>query len=288
MSLKRAELTQGRRALLVSSPLLVIVWLLALSWPVEPTYQGKTLSHWLRESPQSPHNADSPIRAQEALNHLGTNAIPLLLKWLRTHDPTIKKKLVNLGLRLGVITSEKLTRESYPFKSESYYHGMAANGLRLLGPKALPALPELVALMNRGDSSGDSAAYALAGIGAEAVPPLIALLDDPDERVRYTVVSALGEIRKRPDLTVPALVDRLEKEESYVRVTALNALWYFGPDAKAAIPVLTKLANDKEYSLRGMAVMPVFCCALLAGVSCAGQRDCLSFRSDERHCRLAD
>src|SRR5690349_2786311 len=53
----------------------------------EPSYQGKPLSYWIRpfldtNGPYSRPSASQLTIATNALHHIGTNAIPLLVEWV--------------------------------------------------------------------------------------------------------------------------------------------------------------------------------------------------------------
>src|SRR5438309_3917153 len=64
-------------------------------WPAEPepTYQGKKLSHWLIPGPTfSTAMSGRTITwrtapNRDALEHIGTNTLPFLLKWLHYETP---------------------------------------------------------------------------------------------------------------------------------------------------------------------------------------------------------
>jgi len=77
--------------------LLGLVCYLVFRLPREPVYQGKALSVWL----QTYNSASGPGRGSpawketdDALRHIGTNAIPLLLRMLRARDSGLKLRLV--------------------------------------------------------------------------------------------------------------------------------------------------------------------------------------------------
>ncbi len=61
-----------------------------LSQP-EPVYQGKPLSYWLKGYDNN-SSTNVPTRAETdaALNEMGTNALPVLLRMLATPDSTLK------------------------------------------------------------------------------------------------------------------------------------------------------------------------------------------------------
>jgi HEAT repeat protein len=57
----------------------------------------------------------------------------------------------------------------------------------------------------------------------------------------------LGKIRGSPEIVVPALIDRLQKEMNYVtRSVNARSFGEYGKEAQAAIPALRRATNDPE------------------------------------------
>jgi HEAT repeat protein len=79
---------------------------------------------------------------------------------------------------------------------------------------------------------------------ARAVPGLIEILYDKDERMRQTAIGALGRIGTP---AVPALLDILRDKEQTVRQAAVVALGQIGSDA---LPYVVELMRDKNPSVR--------------------------------------
>ena len=111
--------------------------------------------------------------------------------------------------------------------------------------------PILTALL--GDEGGqihepslqETVADALARIGNDAVPSLIAALDDRDPEVRSYACRALSVMGDRAAPAVPALIKRLSDEDENVRRSAARALGQVGPGAREAIPALIELMRHK-------------------------------------------
>jgi HEAT repeat protein len=106
------------------------------------------------------------------------------------------------------------------------------------------------------------ALWALHDIGPaakDAVPALCkAILKEPDQTLRYNFAEALGKIRSRPDLAVPALQKTLTDSEWIVRSYAAHALGEFGADAKSAIPALTNALKDPDGHIRVSAALALW------------------------------
>jgi len=89
------------------------------------------------------------------------------------------------------------------------------------------------------------AAEALARIGTPAVGPLITLLDDPDEDVRWKVAIALGETED--PRAVEPLITLLDDPDSYVRSRAALALGSIGDPA---LPGLLASLSSPDPAIR--------------------------------------
>ncbi len=55
--------------------------------PGEPVYEGKPLSRWLQATDPPYDDPAAGQKADLALRHIGTNAIPTLLKLIQAKDP---------------------------------------------------------------------------------------------------------------------------------------------------------------------------------------------------------
>src|SRR5690348_12098163 len=75
-----------RRLLLLLTGAVLIASLLVFLWPErgpkEPRYQGKSLSEWIARAVPIPRAPSMHADAEEAIRHMGTNALPCLLQWL--------------------------------------------------------------------------------------------------------------------------------------------------------------------------------------------------------------
>lgn len=130
-----------------------------------------------------------------------------------------------------------------------------------LGPRAKPSIPHLIDALNTdayvaaGFGAYDlcqSVPWAIAAIGAPAVPALIEVLDDPDPLVRGHAAETLGLIGADAAPAVPALVKHLSDEGQWtasmgdmgfrqtVGAVAAEALGGIGPAAKEAVPALSQ------------------------------------------------
>jgi hypothetical protein len=174
----------------------------------EPEYQGKKLSEWLERF------SDSPKEAGNAVRTIGKDAIPSLLTWF--HEARRQEIAREFPTWAQNVTPLKRWGHLDFCKAK-----LGEKGFRILGPSALPALPQLTQML-KDSSSGISAkwvAHSLTYLGKAGLPPLLEILRD----------------RGQPD-------DK--------RVAVASAFWnvgYLGSNAVAAVPVLIGCARETNW-----------------------------------------
>ena len=120
-----------------------------------------------------------------------------------------------------------------------------------LGASAANAIPELVAILKRGDDDEASfrACNAVESIGpaaSSAVPALLELLKN--ERLRNSAARALGKIGPAASPAVPALIQLLKSANYDDRECAAYGLGGIGKAATVALPALEKAITDERNS----------------------------------------
>ena len=105
----------------------------------EPVYEGRQLSYWLAQLYKTNNNASS--QAASAVSQMGTNAIPSLLRMLRTHVRHSKPKCSHGLSRHG--------SGKFHYTDPSDIQERAQLGFELLGSKAAMAVPELIEILNQ-------------------------------------------------------------------------------------------------------------------------------------------
>lgn len=133
----------------------------------------------------------------------------------------------------------------------------AMDALAALGRDAAPAVPTLVALVERGTPDECEAAVrtlgALGPAAAVAVPLLTARLRLPSRRDRLEAAWALGSIGPSAASSTNELAARLRDREGAVRSEAAVALGRIGPGACAAVGSLLALVeNDASARAEGL------------------------------------
>ncbi len=129
-------------------------------------------------------------------------------------------------------------------------HIEAAEELAVLGPAAKDAVPALVAVLDDPDVQvRATAAIALGRIGSDAkdaVGKLIGLLEDATELVRWTALIALGDIGPAASPAVPSVIRKLRDEAENVRSGAMFALGRIGPAAAVTVPTVVEFLSDQR------------------------------------------
>jgi len=216
-------------------------------YPGEPRYQGRPLSDWLKQY-QSISETTPPItsnerdrrmvmqkrvaiqnQAEDAIRHIGADALPILLKWANTTNAAGPKEPFVAGYDLGRI------------------------GFSVLGPTAKSAVPVLTGMLRNEDFNIRGCALLdLGNIGtnaAEALPAVIACMkNDKVYYIRAWAAAVVGDIgANEPDRIVPLLLETLNAtNNSALRVNSLASLGKFGEKGKAAIPLIVPCLKDED------------------------------------------
>jgi hypothetical protein len=232
--------------LLLASVLGLLVW--RASGTREPVFEGRTLRRWLNHHVASsaaipPYNSPGWRKADEALRHIGTNAVPTLLGMLRAKDPP--KAVLKL---LEAARRYRWTRINYHYAVSR--HEEAKYAFEVLGKSAVGAVPELIRIYEQGisPSSQSCAAQALGHIGRgaqAALPALIRNFAHTNGNVRFDAVSAVMHIGGEPRVVVPALTGALKDPDVNVRWNALVGLEMLGSAAPPAVPDILKMFSDR-------------------------------------------
>jgi hypothetical protein len=164
----------------------------------EPVYHGRRLSDWLTAyrlhglaGVETWQVRVEQQEADEAVRHVGTNALPTLLRMLRAQDSALKVRFIGLAAR------QHLIQVNYIPAEEMHYRACWAFGvLRAKAWSAVPALIE-IAKLNLSRDSQYCALAALANIGPpakEAIPFLLERATNADGNVGVCARNALTAI----------------------------------------------------------------------------------------------
>jgi len=227
----------------------------------EPEYGGKKLSEWVRDygAPRwiwitngihvyaTPN--DSSNQASQSIRGIGSNAIPLLVKWMRYDQAKWKAKaFADLNPWLKRIKSNwQLTDERE--------HRAEASALVLADFRGDPgpAIPGLTLIMTgrNGLASKRRAQQALKNLGEEGYRVLVA---NESPNVRLDILKLLARRGMVEEALLPSVIRRLEDPEPEVAAAAAEALGCAALHAPAVVPVLAKSLQDPRAEVRLAAV----------------------------------
>jgi len=272
--------TTGFKIALIGIALAILLGGLAFTFfrppDPEPSYQGKPLSDWLDAAAYASATSSARSDARIAVRAIGTNALPHLLKLIEApfsenDGPALQ------WMKERTWISER-GREKWGDQSARRFK-QAAEGFNALGNLAAPAIPQLIRLAARHDSTlpvdaltamgpvavapliraltnnavdgGGAkpmklgALYALQRLNyPEAAPNLLFCLDDSSEEIRMKSIEALALIKPPQPAVVARLIQALDDPKLVISGSAARALGGFGAAASNAVPVLLRMQTN--------------------------------------------
>ncbi|MGA2603749.1 MAG: HEAT repeat domain-containing protein [Verrucomicrobiia bacterium] len=258
--------------------LLIVLGLLAvgLLWITsrkpEPTYEGHSLSYWVLRDDAYHERSGERRQAEQAIRHIGTNALPFLLKWVQNERPAWRSEAIDFARRLPTWTLANWMERN---QSETFANN-SSGALSALGEQATPILPELLRLLANSPTMSSTAlriSSVLPAIGTNALPALISAIEDPafsanrgyvlmairdihpppaaaaaavpvlihclsESNLPHMAADTLGSLGAAPDRAVPALMACLQSPNQELRWASVEALGNFGTNSLAAVPAL--------------------------------------------------
>jgi HEAT repeat protein len=127
-----------------------------------------------------------------------------------------------------------------------------AAALARIGSADVPTLAEaLAAAQLDANITGDNRivlalARVIAGLGKEAVPPLVTMMKSGDAHKQKVAVLALAELKQDRSAAVPALAGLLRVRQFNTHQTALEVLAHLGTDAEPALLNVMELLDDDD------------------------------------------
>lgn len=239
----------------------------------QPKYRGRPLSYWVMLQ-----DIDSSAERRQAIDAIGTNGIPFLLKWMQYEPPK-----PNTGLSILRLLPWAKARQE---KRERLADG-SDSALWQLGTNAASAAPTLVSLLHdtNAPATAARAIRVLANIGNSGFAPLVSAIQDPHYPLRVYALNvfgvprhfgsnaipvliqclndtnntdipllaslALGKNQSAPELSITALEHCvITASDPYIRAGAMKSLSYYNELAKSALPVLTNGLTDADPRVR--------------------------------------
>jgi len=226
-----------RRILWIAGVVVVVAAAAALSWPRErePVYQGKKLSEWLKEYETThPLGNRDDAAADEAVRHMGRNALPWLVRWVEYKPAAWKERVGKVAGRIPGLGSDRLLEdEILPV--------LALDGFAALGSEAQPAIPELVRFVTDPHRRADQGLPMMALIytGQEGLAQVTNFLRNFNPAVRREAALTLALLSKSTagrtfGQAAGPLAQALSDNDPLVRRAATNALGAIAPDVLKA------------------------------------------------------
>jgi HEAT repeat protein len=219
----------------------------------EPFYRGKAASAWQDELQRS--DRPESAAAFDALVAGKGEAIPVCA-WVlhKAPEPAVRSRAADVLARMG--------KDAAPAGSDlvaalsdadPVVRGVVVRAIGELAPDVPGAVPALAKLFP--DIDAIRAVAKFGSNAGEAVPALLATLNDGNPTVRWQAVRTLGKIRE-PALPALAELIRLTgaDPDPLVREHAAEAMGDIGPAAAEGIPALVKALKDPVARVRRDAV----------------------------------
>jgi HEAT repeat protein len=250
--------------------------LLYLLTTVEPTYQGKSLSLWIRGL-EVPNNYPTDEQ-RTALRAMGEPAVTCLIKLLQRHDSAVRRQLLLYAGRSYFFHRYLGTRD---FITDYEFRSRAARALGEIGPAASAAIPALTTASTSSNAFDRLfASAALIKIRQEPITPLLGILEDSHSTnwrpelltfmllgtnaapvvpllvsnlqstnvgTRSVAVYLLGGIAARADISVPALLGCLQDQNPDIRRSTIVALSRFKAAKPQIVPVLLTNMQSSDF-----------------------------------------
>jgi hypothetical protein len=240
----------------------MVVWQILRPQEREPVYQGRRLSIWLDRyvTDGSVIDVQPDPEVDEAVRQISTNALPTLLRMLKTRDSKLKLELVRLGSSIMPEFVRVPDFVRIPALPSYYPIWEAATAFHALGAKASNAVPLLIQVFRAKIclDSQRACVQALGWVGPaahEAIPELLTAATNSDTRLRALAGETLGRIHAEPELVLPVLAKSLTDANSGVRMCAAYGLGSFAARARQEVAVLVPLLDDPEQGVREAAAL---------------------------------
>jgi HEAT repeat protein len=239
---------------------IVIGCVLFFSGNSEPTYNGRPLSEWVviaaRMSP-SPYTQSEKEAATEAIQAIGTNALPHLVEWLG-YEPK--------GLRRVLFLNFRKVPNRFQTNPAVYYVAYrpvirvlgAEESFSILGPSAAPAIPALTQMLRSTNSSNGTrqrALSALAFIGPDAFPTVLGVVSNISQLSDLSItMGPLTRLKRHEfDKMLPALLPHLQSTNLPLALQVINYLGNMWSDSELVVPAYTRCLEDPRWEIRAAA-----------------------------------
>jgi hypothetical protein len=247
--------------LIVVAVATVVASFVALRNPGEgPIYKGRHLSEWVGVQGRAIYSGSSSDYddSAAAIREAGTNAFPLLLKWMQHEDSNLRHWLIRPFRRS---LSERQFFNLIMGPAVARAEG-AAEGIRVLRANTPPEVVlELAVMLNnfQKPQTASRAARALGSLGSRGKEPLLLVLQQPQHPARFFAVVSLHqlhghqELNPPPKILLPALIEFTTQTNvalTGVPAFARNFLSELNVTPDQYVSALTNLLSDPDVTVR--------------------------------------
>lgn len=162
----------------------------------EPSYQGRSLSEWLKDL-DTYSEPESQAAAAEAVRHIGSQAVPFLVDRLNESRSKHFQRELQEWQEKHALTSDSASRPPNP-------RGEALAGLDALGSEATNALPALEKSLHE-NPPDPGALYVIARIGPAGVPVLSKYLHSDVTILRLEANICMDMIASHSEILYPKI-----------------------------------------------------------------------------------
>jgi hypothetical protein len=179
-----------RLILIVISLAVMTVFILAFLPDGQPGYQGRTLTAWIDDLQESGPGTPQWLTASNAVYNIGTNAVPILMRWVMSSDSKAKAAIISIW--------NAHANYEWRIRSREERQMMAWFGFGVLGEKSSSAWPVFVQWTE--DKDKDTRKHGIAMLrGCRAdkavfLPVARRLLKDPDPVVQVMTAAYLNDL----------------------------------------------------------------------------------------------
>jgi HEAT repeat protein len=220
----------------------------------EPTFHGKTFAQWSADLQHRNEKVRSRAVTALGLGPFGDSAVPLLVIALADSDDHVRNSAITMLGSLGPRAKPAIPG-LVSIIEERRFAGAhpPLQSLCRIGPEAAPAV---LTVLPRVFLDWCDISSLLMGMGPAIAPDLARALEKPEkDRARLHAKAILREFGPQAAAAVPILIAIVEKKKALACSDALEVLQGIGPGAAPAIPVLVKLLDDNEHQVDAITVL---------------------------------
>jgi HEAT repeat protein len=233
---------------LVSAIVLGMAGALYVGCRSEPSSHGYSLGHLLATYVriyQGQLTTPGWQDTRQYVREIGTNGLPQMLHWLGEERAQWKVKAFDLHEKFPPVLRTKVVHDWLSGEREELHARAGACGFEILGPAAVPALPELerMALDGKHPNRSGRAIAVLKSMGKDSVPALVRIVIAPNSTNRFQVFQILGSMGSNAAPAVPVLTELIKNKDVDIAAEALKTLDALRLSSATVIPAIAELVE---------------------------------------------